>query len=621
MTTLRKTLGEALRRAPRERLIAPLLLLVLAVLVVSGGMNADPTPYGWHQEAGNAQHTGYAPYDLSGPWQFRWQWNGSCNSPLGSDCRPGDPQQGWSFEIPARSHPVAGDGCLYLPAGGRGVYAIREANGETAWHNDGITSNVTGAFDPETRALFVAGMDGRLYKLSPTDGSVQGSFQADAALDLAPIVVGGRVYVVSDRGTLYAIDKYSMSQVWAYAGNSRGQTPAAYSARRDVLVFATEDLYVHAVSNTDGHQVWRRKPTPNEPGEPCYDGGDGRRYRKYNYEHGWPVIAEEHGIVFVRLHQPNQDILSAAYWPTSNDAIRQHLQSNPRLQTLFALRLDDGGTAFIPAVGPGGIDTPELNDGSTLGPLPVVRSVGGAEVAYMIWRNGQKCEAGDCTDARWDAVMGEMVLDDNSVPGYHAGDLRFIDFKSERDFLISDEMGSLTVSGDTIFHAHWLALYSYRMTDRSASRGDSYGNPISTERRPPIVNRGSSEPDWVTYSPGPNHHADGTIIQAHREGRTFQDAFWVFFNALDPPYAGGNTYGDGYKGRYAIIHDGTIYYQTNGGSIFAVGTGSSGSVYVPPDDEPGTNPPPADPPPSNPPPTSPPLGAHQIHLPALLRRG
>ena len=175
-------------------------------------------------------------------------------------------------------------------------------------------------------------------------------------------------------------------------------------------------------------------------------------------------------------------------------------------------------------------------------------------------------------------------------PGYHAGDLRFIDFKSERDFLISDEMGSLTMSGDTIFHAHWLALYSYRMTDRSASRGASYGNPISTERRPPIVNRGSSEPDWVTYSPGPNHHADGTIIQAHREGRTFQDAFWVFFNALDPPYAGGNTYGDGYKGRYAIIHDGTIYYQTNGGSIFAVGTGSSGSVYVPPDDEPGTNP-------------------------------
>ena len=395
MTTLRKTLGEALRRAPRERLIAPLLLLVLAVLVVSGGMNAHPTPYGWHQEAGNAQHTGYAPYDLSGPWQFRWQWNGSCNSPLGSDCRPGDPQQGWSFEIPARSHPVAGDGCLYLPAGGRGVYAIREANGETAWHNDGITSNVTGAFDPETRALFVAGMDGRLYKLSPTDGSVQGSFQADAALDLAPIVVGGRVYVVSDRGTLYAIDKYSMSQVWAYAGNSRGQTPAAYSARRDVLVFATR-------TSTSTREQHRRTPgvaaqaDPQRAGRACYDGGDGRRYRKYNYEHGWPVIAEEHGIVFVRLHQPNQDILSAAYWPTSNDAIRQHLQSNPRLQTLFALRLDDGGTAFIPAVGPGGIDTPELNDGSTLGPLPVVRSVGGAEVAYLIWRNGQKCEAGDC---------------------------------------------------------------------------------------------------------------------------------------------------------------------------------------------------------------------------------
>jgi hypothetical protein len=611
MTTLGKTTA-------RERLIAGLVLLVLAVLVMNCGMSADPAPYGWHQEASDAQHTGYAPYDLPGPWEFRWQWNGSCNSPLGSDCRPGDPQQGWSFEVPARSHPVAGDGHLYLPAGDHGVYAIREADGKTAWHNGSITSHVTAAFDPETRSLFVAGMDAKLYKLSPSGGSVLGTFQADAALDLAPIIVGGRVYVVSDRGTLYAVDKYAMSQVWSYVAGSRGQTPAAYSARRDMLVFATEDLHVHAVSNADGHQMWRTKPTPNEPGEPCYDGGDGRRYRKYNYEHGWPVIAEEHGIVFIRQHQPNQDILSATYWPNTNAGVRERLQNNPGLQTLFALRLEDGRPAFTPAVGPGGIDTPELYDGSTLGPLPVVREVDGSEVAYMIWRNGQKCEAGDCSDSRWDAVMGEMVLDDSTVPGYRAGDLRFINFKSANDFLISDEMGKLTMSGDTIFHSHWLALYSYRMTDRSASRGDSYLNPIPADERPAIANRGSSEPDWVTYNPTADHRASDAIFQAFRDGRTFRDAFWVFFNAFDPPYYGCSTpncgagYGDGYKGRYAIVHDGTIYYQTNGGSIFAVSTGSSGSVYVPPDDDPpGSNPPPETPP------GDPSPGAYRLHLPAL----
>ena len=43
---------------------------------------------GWHQEAYDAQHTGYSPQDVPLPWTFKWQWNGSCANPTGSDCRP-----------------------------------------------------------------------------------------------------------------------------------------------------------------------------------------------------------------------------------------------------------------------------------------------------------------------------------------------------------------------------------------------------------------------------------------------------------------------------------------------------------------------------------------------------
>ena len=85
---------------------------------------ATPTPTtspsdseGWHQEAHDAQHTGFVPWSVPTPWVFKWQWNGSCAD--GSDCRPGDPELGWSFEIPAKAHVTGGGGRLYLPAGER----------------------------------------------------------------------------------------------------------------------------------------------------------------------------------------------------------------------------------------------------------------------------------------------------------------------------------------------------------------------------------------------------------------------------------------------------------------------------------------------------------------------
>ena len=546
-------------------------------------LNSDPairtTPagaatLGWHQEAHDAQHTGYSSEDVPLPWTFQWQWNGSCAAPIGSDCRPGDPELGWTFLIPPKSHLVAGNGRLYLPAGEHGVWAIREVDGKTAWHNSAIESYCTAAFDPETNVLFVAASDGRLYKLNSSNGAIVDSFQADSGLNLAPTIAAGRVYVVSDNGILYAVNRDTMSQVWSYSAGSPGQTPAAYSERYDVLVFGSEDLYVHAVDNSDGSRRWRRKPTPNLPREFSYDGGDGRSYRTYNYEHGWPVIAEERGFVFIRLRLPKSAMWEVPgpdnWFPSSNSAIRSFLLSRPELQTLFALNLDDGSTAFIPAVGTGGSETPD-ND-NTLGPPPVVRKfANGDEVVYTIWRNGQKCEAGDCSDPRWDAVMGEMVLDSSTIPGYQAGDCRFVDFEGN---LITDEMCKVSMAGDILFHSHWIAMYPYRITDRTDSRGDTYGNPILTERQYFIVNRASNEPDWVTCQPDASHFCNS--MDTYGDRRAFDRGFWAFFNCSDPPYQACSDYNcvapysDGYKARYTIVNNGTIYYELNGGTIFAV---------------------------------------------------
>jgi len=539
---------------------------------------------GWYQEAHDAQHTGYTPEDVPLPWTFAWQWNGSCAD--GTDCRPGDPEEGWTFQVPARSHLVAGGGRLYLPAGEHGVWAINESDGSTAWHNSAIHSYCTAAFDLETNALFVAAADGRLYRLNPANGAVAGYFQADSGLNLAPTIAAGRVYVVSDNGTLYAVDKDTMQAAWSYAAGSPGQTPASYSLRYGLLIFGTEDLYVHAVNNSDGSLRWRRKPTVHTPGDLTYDGGDGRMHRTHNYEYGWPVVADEHGVVLIRLRLPKSvmwdvpDPGTANWFPNSNDSIRSFLTSRPDLQTLFAMRLSDGSAAFTPAVGTGGNETPDIDN--TLGTVPVLRTLpDGSEVVYVVWRNGQKCEAGDCSDPRWDAVMGEMVLDDATVPGYQAGDLRFIAFsEGASDTLITDEMSPLTMAGDVLLYAHTLALRAYRITDRSNGRGNTYNDPIPTEPQGFVVSRASNEPAWVTCRPGPDHFCSGWL-DTYCDRRVYRDPFWVFFNDMEPPEECRCSGSDcvapdsrGYSPKYAIVHNGTIYFELSSGAIFAVRSAS-----------------------------------------------
>lgn len=514
---------------------------------------------GWHQEAHDAQHTGFIDLHVPMPWKMAWQWNGSCSD--GSDCRPGNPEQGWSFDVPPDAHLVAGNGRLYLPSGTHGVWAIREGDGKTAWHNSAVQSVCTAAFDPQTGVLFVAATDGKLYKLNSSDGAVVGSFQADGGLNLAPAIAGGRVYVVSDEGTLYAVDKYSMTQVWSYRAGSPGQTPAAYSESRDVLVFGTADLYLHAVNNADGSRRWRVKPTVHDP-------------PVYYYTHGWPVIAEQHGIVLMRLRMRRDDAFAVPdgwdTYPITNSAIRSYLVDNPDKQCLFVLDLDDGSTAFVPAVGPGGMEKPDKEH--SMGPQPVVkRYSNGDEVVYTVWRNRLNCIGPfeDSPQKNYDGGMCEMVLDRSTVPGYEAGDCRFVEFATQGSYPITiDEMCFMSMAGPTIMYSHWIALISYNITDRSDSLGHTRDDPIQAERAYTILNRidGSGRCARDTST-----HFCSERLEAYCDGKSYPGpGLWVFWNCTDPPYQCASAYSDGIKARYAIANNGTIYYELNGGTIFAI---------------------------------------------------
>ncbi len=424
----------------------------------------------WNQFGANPQRTHYVPNAVSPPWRLKWIWNGSDNNgniPAGK------------FALPRNSQPVVGGGRVYIAAGMRGVYALDGSTGRVVWNRsfpgDSILS--TPAYDGATNSLYVVSRNGILYRLHAGNGTIRGQYLTGQRVDLPlpPALAGEWVYFSMGR-YVHAVNKRTMSRGWRYDAGSVVETPPAYSASRNRVVVVTRSLHVHAINAITGQRVWRRKPTPLTPGNPT----NGTEYATAS--NGWPVIAEQHGLVFVRYRLHWESLWD---WPSdvdTNEEMRTLLQNNRQIQPLFALDLDTGQERFIPNVGNGG-----YGDGNYLpmGPLPVIKRFPNAtEVAYVVMRGNcqPQIDPGSC-DSRWDSHLGEMVLDDATVPGYQAGYVRYI----RNSFFPTDEQPFLTMAGDHLLAAHWEAGLAHRIVNRSAAYGDSRHNPIPTANLPHVV--------------------------------------------------------------------------------------------------------------------------------------
>jgi PKD repeat protein len=401
----------------------------------------------------------------------------------------------------------------------------------------------------------VASENGTLYKLNASNGNTVDSFEADSALRTPPLLVGDRVYVTSEGGTLYAISKSTMDQIWAYSAGAQAATMPAYSTTRDMVIFCDRELYVHAVK-ANGQRAWRVKPTNREPfyGHPT---AEDLGANQASFDYGWPVVADGRGVVLVRLRL-NWDTLwggpgDGGSFPTTNAAIRQFLEDNPSQQTLFAVDLDDGSRAFTPAVGNSaweGDNSLEL----TMGPQPAIRRLdNGREVAYIIWRNGQ---VNPEADGRWDATMGEMVLDSSTVSGYQAGDLRFV----STQFIPTDESGTVTAAGSFVFHSQWLVMCSSDLGDRSG--GDSYSNAI-----------GGIGPYVIWAQAGGTEcsfNADTrwcNSLYTENDTRAFGAGFYILFD--EPTRYSSDPYAWNYAPS-VVVSDGMIIIKSVDGAIFVL---------------------------------------------------
>ena len=538
-------------------------------------LTASPTPLPvtpppvsgseWNQFAHDAQNTGFTPDEPGNSWAFAWHFQPSNYA-----------------SMPRQAHAVTGSGYLYMPGGTSGLYIINQSSGQSQTLSG--TFNSAGAYDPTRNTLFIGSPNGRLYRIK--NNSIDSlSYDAKSPVNHAVILASGFAYITTDDGKLHKVNPDSMSAVWIYSppASPSAATPAAYSVTNDILIYGSKDLFVQAVNNSSGSLKWRVKPTSLSAGD-CYS---------YSYENGWPVVADLANTVFMRIRLGDNDTWlwstgEKGRFPTANAEIKSYLNSNSQSKPLFALDLTTGSEKFTPAVGNGGVDdvfTNSCGTGagktySTIGPMPVVKTIGSKQFAYLPWRNGQVTDS--AWDGRWDGHMGEMVLDNSSVAGYSAGDMRFITFSGGaiNNGIIADEMTPVTVAGNTIFHAHWGASESFTITDRSDAKGSSLTNQITTRQNPLVIRRldGSKTSNLNTSLRQANN-----ALPLFCDGRYFtwypQDhpgaaySFYSFLNQVDPPATCSqvsNSYGDGMRPRYTFVSDGNIYIVGNGGDIFAL---------------------------------------------------
>lgn len=490
----------------------------------------------WSQHAHDPQHTGYTAQTVDPPWRLRWIWNGVTSSggiaKVTSDGR-----------LPRNVQPVTGGGRVYIAAGSDGVFALSEATGAQVWQRSNIgIINSTAAYDADTEAVFVVSANGWLYKLRASNGQVLDQFNSgqSSTLPLPPAVLSDRV-LFSMGNSVFAVDKQTMAQIWRYDAGATVAVPPAYSPSRDLVIVATEpDLYVHAIRNTNGTRQWRIRPVDssrsfNDPTE---------------YRYGWPVIAENAGLVLIKVRLDWNTLWRD--WPQTNSGMRQLLSQYPGDQALYVMKLDDGNVPFIANTGHGGFGD---NEYLPMGPQPVVKRLAdGKEVVYTIIR------AKHAHDERWDSHFGEMMLDSSTVSGLQGGDVRFIAFDwppgHAHPYLLTDEQPNVSMAGDYLFGGHWEAGFAMKIVDRSAGRG-SFSNKITSQRLATVATS-QDIPGACAFSP--SHYCASGL----QNTRSYDFGFYIYYNQ-------GAVY-DQYWSEYAVwvVSNDNLYFRSADGAIVAL---------------------------------------------------
>ncbi|MCU4743328.1 PQQ-binding-like beta-propeller repeat protein [Natronoglomus mannanivorans] len=152
--------------------------------------------------------------------------------------------------IPVASPTISGD-TVYLAEGAVTAFDLEDGTERWTVETDseaGFHSTPT-VFD---EMVFVSQQDTRLIAVDATDGTIL--WEYEEPVNSSPTVVDDVAFVVSNRGGTIALDAQTGDERWI--NGVGGSTPPAVT---DEFVIVT-DREIHALTLTDGEQVWSTNP-------------------------------------------------------------------------------------------------------------------------------------------------------------------------------------------------------------------------------------------------------------------------------------------------------------------------------------------------------------------------
>jgi len=197
------------------------------------------------------------------------------------------------------SPPIVAEGRVFAVDAGGSVTALDAGSGAQLWQFDPRPDDDDGGFGGglaySGNRLFAANGYGDVYGLDPATGEVAWKQPLLVPIRAAPVVSGGRVFVVSYDNQTWALDGRDGAVLWTHAGlgeTARLLGAASPAVERDTVIVPYSSGEVYALRADNGRVIWSESLSTSAIG--------GTGLAELNTINGSPVI--DRGLVFAISH-------------------------------------------------------------------------------------------------------------------------------------------------------------------------------------------------------------------------------------------------------------------------------------------------------------------------------
>lgn len=156
---------------------------------------------------------------------------------------------------PAAVYPVKADGKIFIVAPDRYTTALDAQTGDEVWRSNKHKGRESIGISEDKKFVYTKAMDDSVFAYSATADSMDLEWSLDAGFgyEISPsniVEKDGVIYVPTDEGVLYAIDKDSQDVLWAHKISNALVNPVYPLDDKHVLA-TTMDGKIIRLSYTD----------------------------------------------------------------------------------------------------------------------------------------------------------------------------------------------------------------------------------------------------------------------------------------------------------------------------------------------------------------------------------